>query len=387
MNEDAMKVLGQEKKRRSAHPYWIWESVQMIPDLLDSCFDAGVEEQINHVLDQFQKRKINHIYLLGRGSSYFLTLALRYLFCETTDIPVSCVVTNVFESYPPRNLDQHSAVFIHSTSGKSEGDKQVVEFAQKFGAYVIGVTDIPDSTLAEAVDDVIIGPGGAKVELPATRTFATALMRMTMFILALAKRQGHDEQAQEYQKALVLLPDMLREIMIEIEKNADSYVDVLKTCSAFQVIGFGPNLATADETALALSQCGGIPAMSFEMENFIHGPLQTLTKNMGVVAFAPAGQLQDRMLRTVMAAKTIGAKTIILAPDNCENIPYADILIRLPKNIPDLLSPIVYMVPMWQIAYRLALLGNGGHPDRLAMDKPEFIKAFEYLMNKDKWVA
>jgi glucosamine 6-phosphate synthetase-like amidotransferase/phosphosugar isomerase protein len=120
--------------------------------------------------------------------------------------------------------------------------------------------------------------------------------------------------------------------------------------------------------------------MSYEMENFIHGPIQALTKNTGVVGVASGGPLQDRMLRTMMAAKTIGAKTMVFAPEGSEDMPYADVKVLIPNRIPDLLSPIVYMVPLWQTAYRFALIGKGGYPDRLMMDKPEFKKVFEYLM-------
>jgi hypothetical protein len=41
-------------------------------------------------------------------------------------------------------------------------------------------------------------------------------------------------------------------------------------------------------------------------------------------------------------------------------------------------------MPLWQLAYRFALLGKGSHPDRLSMDNPEFKKAMGLLMTGDK---
>lgn len=108
---------------------------------------------------------------------------------------------------------------------------------------------------------------------------------------------------------------------------------------------------------------------------------------MGVVTFAPDGPLQDRALRAVMAAKKIGATTLVVAPSSIKKIPYADKVITMPEDIPDDLSPIMYMVPMWQMAYELGQLGRGGHPDRLSMDKEEFKAGMNYLMKQDKWVA
>jgi glucosamine 6-phosphate synthetase-like amidotransferase/phosphosugar isomerase protein len=210
---------------------------------------------------------------------------------------------------------------------------------------------------------------------------------MSLLAIAIAKKCGNSTEAEKLENKLIDIPDLLREFIPEYEKDVPRYVEILKDCSAFFVVGYGPNIATVDEGALALAQCAGVPGISYEMENFIHGPIQALTKDMGVVGVAPGGPLQDRMLRMMMAAKRIGAKTMVLAPEGSEDMPYADVKVLIPNMLPDLLSPIVYIVPLWQTAYQFALLGKGGHPDRLMMDKPEFEKAFEYLMQKDKWVS
>lgn len=387
MNEEMLKTLSDEEKRRKQHPYWIYESIQMIPEMLSGCLERGVKKQIDHVLDQLLERNIQKIIFTGRGSSFFLTLSLNYIFNDLTKTPTHSCLTNLLEIYHLQDLDARTAVFVHSTSGKSEGDKKVVGQAQAQGVYTIGVTDIPTSTLANTADDVIVGPGGAKVELPATRTYATALFRMSLLAIELAKRQGNDEGAEQYEKFLVKIPDLLKKSMPVWEKRATEIISKIETCTAFFVLGYGPNLSTADETALAFGQCGGIPTMPFELENFIHGPIQFLTKEMGVIAIANEGPLQDRMLRAAMAAKTIGANTFIITPESLGQLPYADAQLNIPDGIPEALSPIMTMVPMWQTAYELGRLERGGHPDRLSMDKEEFMAGMKYLMSQDKWVA
>lgn len=387
MNEEMLKTLTDEEKRRKKHPYWIYESIQMIPELLSGCLDKGVRDQISHVVDQFGERKIQKIIFTGRGSSFFLTLSLNYIFNELTKTPTRSYLTNLLEIYHLKDLDPGTAVFVHSTSGKSEGDKKVVERAKAQGAYTIGVTDIPNSTLAKTADAVIIGPGGAKVELPATRTYATALFRMSLFAIELAKQQGNGREAERYEKCLEQMPDLLKHWMPVWEKQAPEMVAKVEPCTAFFVLGYGPGISTADETALAFGQCGGVPTMPFELENFIHGPIQFLSKDMGVIAIAHEGPLQDRMLRAAMAAKTIGATTFIITPESLGHIPYADAQLHIPDGIPEALSPMMSMIPMWQTAYELGMLGRGGHPDRLSMDKEEFMSGMKYLMSQDKWVA
>lgn len=386
MNEDALKALSEEEKHRKSHPYWIWESVQSIPAMLSQCLEKEVTDQIDKVVRVCLEKKVDKIYLLGRGSSYFLTLANRYLMEELTGVHTVCAVTNVFESYPPHGQEPHSVAFFHSHSGKSEGDPAVVEMTKKLGMYTVGITDIAGSDLARAVDDCIIGPGGPKIDLPATRTYATAMFRMMLFTVVLGEALGNKTGAQKYRDALSRLPEQVKKFMTAYEPIAKQNVEKMKDCKSFLLVGYGPNVATADEGSMAFLQSAGVPSLSFELENFIHGPMQALTKEMGVIAIAPSsGPLQDRMLRVIKAVKIIGSKTILLAPQGATNLPDVDILISMPDGIPDLISAVAYMVPLWQTAYHFSLLGRGGHPDRLSMDKPEFKEAFSCLAVKAQW--
>jgi len=386
MNEDMIKTLNEEQKHRTEDPYWVWESIQSIPELLSRCLEEQVTGQIDRVVKKCLDRDVNKMIFLGRGSSYFAALAVKPFFEKQTRIPASCYVTNVFESYPYEKVDARTAVFFLSHSGKSEGDLRVVDFAKALGAYTVGITDIPESGLGQAVDALIVGPGGTKVELPATRTFAVAVFRMLQFSLALGKATGSAQDAQEYTAAIEKLPAQTREFIDKFESSAAAVVEEIKGCQSLIVVGYGPNYPIAEEAAMALNQSAGIPSQCYELENYIHGPIQALTKEMAVIAIAPPGMLQERMLRLTMAARVIGAKTVLLAPDGSP-LPEVDAWVEMPRDLPELLTPVLYMVPLWQIGYHFGLLGNGGHPDRLSMDKPEFKEGMSYIMKKDKWVT
>jgi len=288
--------------------------------------------------------------------------------------------------YPPNDLDEKSAVFIMSASGKSEGDLAVMEFANGRGAYTVAVTDVAGSPLAGAVENVLLGPGGAKRELPATRSYATALFRMTMLVVELGSRAEKETGISEYVEAVGSLPRIARELMDTYETQAASVAEQLQDCRAFYVLAYGPNYANAEEFAMALNQSTGIPSIAYEMENFIHGPMQALTADEGVFLLAPDGAAQDRMLRLVQAVNTIGAKTVLLGTDEARRKAGADVFIEMPAGLPEGITPVLYMLPLWQTAYALGQLKNYIHPDRLSMTKPEFVEAFSKLMSKDKWV-
>ncbi len=374
------------KRKRTEHPYWVWESIQSIPKMLGACYTPDIQKDIQQITDECQKRSINRLVFLGRGSSYYAGLSVKFFFEKITHLPVSCYVTNIYDAYPYEKCDSKTAVFFLSHSGKSEGDRQIVHNVKSKGAFTIGVTDIQDSNLAKSVDQLLLGPGGAKIEHPATRTYATAIFRMMLLALSLSKISDHDDQTAIYNDNLRALPEQMAAFIPDFEKKAPGVVEILNDCKNIIIIGFGPNLANTEEAAMALNQSSGIPTLSYELENYIHGPIQALTENAGVICIAPPGKLQRRMFGLISAARVIGAKTILLVPENCDT-PEVDYLINLPSGIPELLSPVAYMIPLWQIGYHLGLLGNGTHPDRLSMDKPKFQEALTYIMKEDKWLT
>lgn len=387
MNEDMIKTLKESEKHRTKHPYWVWESVNQIPDVLTACLEEPTTADINALVDEFIHRDIQKIFLLGRGSSYFLTLSVKYLFDHLLNCQISCEVTNVFEAYNLDSVDSQTAVFFHSHSGKSEGDLKVVSAVKRRGALTVGVTDNLTSPLAKEVDNVLFGPGGSKVELPATRTYASAMFRMMRFATALGEKIGDKAESGRYLKALTKIPDLLKIFIPLFDPKAEEIAKEAIKSKSFVFVGFGPNLSTADESAMAFSQATGLPSLAYEMENYIHGPMQALTHDQCVVVIAPEGDLQGRVLRLAQASGIIGASTLVLAPANVKEQVNVNMFVEMPADIPEIISPIIYMVPLWQIGYRLSLFGKGGHPDRLSMDKDAFKEGFSFLMKKDKWVT
>ncbi len=383
MNDEAMKNM-KNAQRRDQHPFWIWESIMNTPGILEECLQGSTYEQVKKVAEKCQQKKIDKVFLLGTGSSYFATIAEKPAFETFAGKLCSTYLTTEFCEKLPINLDQYSAVFFHSHSGGTKGDPETVQKAREMGAYTVAITDIEDSNLAKSAEDRIIGPGGSKVELPATRTYSAAIFRMIQLAIELGKTSPHKEKALKAEEYLKKVPGILKEVAEKYAKLAPSIVEQLKDCRSFFVIGSVSNYATADEAALGLSQSSGCPAQAFQLENFLHGPIQTLRPEMGVILIAPASPFQERMLKTAQACKIIGAKVALLYPEDLGQINDYDVCMDFPGGIPELISPLIYMTPLWQVAYYFSLLGKGCHTDRLSMDKPEFKEAFAIIMSGDR---
>lgn len=368
---------------RTEHPYWIWESIMETPEYLRAYLKPAFQKKVAALADRILAFDPHQIVICGTGSSYFVALAEAVALDQILGMPVHTHVTTEMSAYPPSALGPHTLCLFNSHSGETIGDPEAVALAKEKGALTVGVTDIPDSTLAQSVDAPFIGEGGSKHELPATRTYAEAYFRVLLLGLEMAKILGKEDLAEEYGEALQKIPDQLETLLTRFEEKAQNYVEELASCSSFFVVGSGANVATAYEGALGLSQSKEVPATAFPTENFLHGPIQTLTEDVCVVVIAALGPLQNRLFQTGKAVKIIGSKVLLLQPEDLPTQPFADFTILCPSDIPDLLTPLVYISPLWQVGYFISL-SRGANPDPLSMDKEAFQEAMAYLMKGDE---
>jgi glucosamine--fructose-6-phosphate aminotransferase (isomerizing) len=370
-------------QRRTSHPYWLWESIMETPEVLKKYLDEDFQREVDRIAEVIHQKNPRRVFVSGTGSSNFVALAEVFAFEQIAGYPATAYVTTELSAQPPLDLDSDSLWVFNSHSGGTIGDADAIEVAKERGAFTLGITDIPDSTLAQLVDEALIGPGGPKHELPATRTYAAALFRTILLAAALAKWSGNEVKAGETLASLEKIPAIMREVIDRFEVQAPAVVEQLMDCTAFIVVGSGPNVATIHEGALGLSQSRGVPAQGFPTENWLHGPIQTLTKEMCVITIAAEGPLQTRVLHAAEAAKIIGASVVVLGPKDAIQSVSADVIFEMPDGVPEVMSPLLYIPPLWQIGYHFSL--KVGHDaDRLSMEIPEFQEAMAYLMRGDR---
>ncbi|HHH99902.1 MAG TPA: SIS domain-containing protein, partial [Thermococcus litoralis] len=129
----------------------------------------------------------------------------------------------------------------------------------------------------------------------------------------------------------------------------------------FFYIGRGISVATALEGALKLKEISYIHAEGLSAGELKHGPLALIEEGVPVVAIAPSGKTFDKMVSNIQEVNARKGLVISLG-DNEELKKVSKIFLKMPK-IDELLSPIVYIVPLQLLAYHLAVL-RGNDPDK-----------------------
>jgi len=304
---------------------------------------------------RLEGRRPRLIVLAARGTSDNAALFGRYLLEITTGIPVSLAAPSVLTLYGAQ-LDFEDALVVGiSQSGESTDTNFVLERARKLGAVTVGITNNAQSTLARLPDHLLLVRAGAEKSVAATKTYTGQLLLLYLLAQALgaAIRDGDLRRIPDWAaSALKLEP--------EIRRRAERYRFLEETV----VIGRALNYANAFEFALKLMETCQVVAERFSSADFLHGPIAMVGLAFPVFLFAPAGPTWPSLKQMLEKLRSRGAETLAITDrSNPEAPPLAERAIVVPARLPELYSPIPYIIPAQLLAALLAE-GKGLDPDR-----------------------
>lgn len=357
--------------KRTGHPYWIYETIMNCGNVLESWNHEKQQRKVEEIVDAIVERKPAHIFFAGTGSSHLAALAQSHAFSRIAGIPSSAWIASELRTYPPTYFDDKALLMLNTHSGKSPADTLLIEQAKSRGVYTIGVTDIDETPFAKSCDSLLIGRDGPKREFPSTRTYSSAMYRALLVAVAYAEKTGSIDTVEEYRDILHRLPVKMKEFLKEFDAAAKSMVQGFSDITAYFVVGSGPNLATVHEGAMGLTQGTGKPAAGYHVDEYMHGPVQSLGEEHCVVAVAPPGPFQEKIAGFARCARRIGAKVLMVAPEGGGVLKEGDVGIAMPGGIPEAITPVLYCAPFWLLGYYFSLHFDLD-PDSLSMDRENF---------------
>ena len=297
-------------------------------------------------------RDIDLIVLVARGSSDNAALFGRYLLEIKTGIPVSLSAPSVHTLYQAKLKLQHALVIGVSQSGEGEDINLVLENARQCGAYTVGITNEPTSSMTQIVDETLVMHGGREQSVAATKTFTGQMM---LFYMLAAQLGGGSpnlsyEQIPEFAaRALEQEPALLELVQ--------RYV-FMENCV---VVGRGLAYANAYELALKLMETCYVVAERFSSADFLHGPLAMVERHFPVILFAPPGVMLPGVKHLIGRLQELHADTLVITAD-LEAAAACSRAIIMPREIDEFLAPIPYMIP-GQLFAALLAEAKGLDPD------------------------
>jgi len=320
------------------------EEIRQQPEALDRTLAAELR-RIERFKVRIAKRRPRLIVLAARGTSDNAALFGRYLLETTTGIPVSLAAPAIHTLYNARIDYRDALVVAISQSGESTDTNLVLSRAREQGALTIGITNESSSSLARLAENTFLVHAGKEKSVAATKTYTGQVLMLYLLAYALGARIRIDD--------LKRLPERAH-AALGLEPSIAEISGRYRFMDHAVVVGRGLNYATAFEFALKMMETCYVVAERFSSADFLHGPIAMVDPDFPVFAFAPAGPTWASMAETLEKLEPLKAETVVFTDaGNTESL-RATRVIRLPHKIPELYTPIPYIIPAQILAACLA---------------------------------
>lgn len=352
-----------EMAERQGYPHFMLKEIYEQPQSLRNA--RRLQRQYLDLLTAFLDRG-RELYLVAAGTSYHACLAASYMFSKLARIATFPVVSSEFIENYGSSVGIDSVVLAVSQSGETYDTLKAVDHARMRAATILGITNVVGSTLTRVSRAYIVQQSGPEIGVAATKTFTSQLMVLAQLALRLARARGKisQDEADEFEAKLGEIPVLVERVLEDhggrMEALAKKYMD----SNLFLFLGRGISSATAFEGRLKLLELTYIPALAYQAGESKHGPISVVEEGVPCIFLCPRGETRKDIIGNIMEMKARGARIISLCEeDDREIINLSDDYIPMPRGIPELLSPIPYVVPLQLLAYQMAV-AKGLDPDK-----------------------
>ena len=351
-----------EMAQKQDYPHYMLKEIFEQPTSLRN--GLRLQEKYVDLLTTFLDRG-KEVFLVSAGTSQHSCIAGSYIFSKIARLTTYPVVSSEFVERYGSTVGIDSIILAVSQSGETYDTLKAVDHARMRASTVLGLTNTVGSTLTRVSRAYLIQQSGPEIGVAATKTFTSQVLVFAQLAMRLAKLRGKlsQDELDEFEDNLHRIPDLVEAVL----KNTYSKVKKIavheKNTRLFLFLGRGISSATAMEGRLKLLEITYIPSLAYPAGESKHGPISIVEKDTACVFVCPRGETHAEIIGSIMEMKARGAKIISICEEGDEGIKgLSDEFIEMPRGIPELLSPIPYIVPMQLLAYEIAVL-NGLDPD------------------------
>lgn len=299
--------------------------------------------------------RINKIFIVACGTSYYAGLVGKFIIEAIARIPVEVEYGSEFRYYDPI-IDEGTAVLAITQSGETADTLVASEQAKAKGATLWSIVNAIGSQSTRISHGIIPMQAGPEIGVASTKAFTTSIVDLFMLACVLGQMRGtlSDQQLRQYVDDLAHLPHQAGQLL-EDEALYQKLTNEFHRAQDFLFLGRGINYPIALEGALKLKEISYIHAEGYPAGEMKHGPIALIDETMPVVAIATNDALYEKMVSNMQQAKSRGGKVIAVISDSNSAIEAeADFVIRVPENNP-LLQPVLNTFPMQFLSYFIAV--------------------------------
>jgi glucosamine--fructose-6-phosphate aminotransferase (isomerizing) len=322
-------------------------------------------EEMN--LSEAQLTGIDRVTILACGTSWHSALVGKFMIEQLARVPVEVDYGSEYRYRNPIASPKTLAVVI-TQSGETADTLAALREAKKLGALSVAICNVVGSMATRETDGTVYTHAGPEIGVASTKAFTSQLVALYLLALRLGQARGtlSHEASRPHIDALLQLPVLL-ERTLSLAPQIEQIAARFRSRTDFLYLGRGIHYPIALEGALKLKEISYIHAEGYPAGEMKHGPIALIDEAMPVVAIAPHDHVFEKMIGNMQEVKARGGSVIALTTAGDTMLsgildPARDVVIEVPAS-PELLTPILMVVPLQLLAYHVAV-GRGCDVDQ-----------------------
>jgi len=319
--------------------------------------------QLNEVpISPEELRGLRRINIVASGTSRHAGMVGHYMTQELAGIPVDVDYASEFEYRNPM-IGQGELTIVITQSGETADTTAAQREARAKGSRTVAISNVPGATIAREADGALYTLAGPEISIASTKAFTAQMAVLFLFGLYLGEVRNtiSKDDLARYIAQLMDLPNLMKTVL-EADSQCEQLAAKFKSFDDFMFMGRAIHYPIAMDGALKLKEVSYVHAEGYPTGETKHGPIALIDENLPVVIIATvdrndSGSVMryEKSLGNIQGFKSQSGRVIALATEGDTEVPkLADHTVFIPQA-PELLSPILEIVPLQLFAYYMAV--------------------------------
>ena len=294
---------------------------------------------------------IDHIHFVACGTSYHASLVAKDWIEEYTTITCTAEVASEYKYKKINVLPKTLFVSISQSCETADTISSLKKALKLKYSNTLAICNVAESTLTRLSKLVFLMNAGPEISVASTKAFTSQLFTLLLLTIVISRKFGNIESrmVKDIGKINEII-DSLYKLETDIKKISTKFKNKEHTI----FLGKGTSYPIALEAALKLKEISYIHASAYHSGELKHGPLALVDKKMPVVCFLPDNHLARLVLSNLAEVEARQGQTFIFTNKKIAKKNRKVEIIKMP-DCPDLIAPILYIIPAQLLSYHVAL--------------------------------
>jgi glucosamine--fructose-6-phosphate aminotransferase (isomerizing) len=247
-------------------------------------------------------------------------------------------------------------VFVLSQSGETADTLGALREAKRKGHPTLAIVNTVGSTIAREANGGIYLHAGPEVGVASTKAFTAQVAVLTLLALYLGRiRHLSSVEGLALVDAIEAIPATMAR-MLDDDGPIEQAAEHLASARGALYLGRDLHYPVALEGALKLKEISYIHAEGYPTAEMKHGPIALIDRDTPSIFVAPRGPLHAKTLGNVEEVRARHGPIIAVGTEGDDELAaLADVFLPIPDT-PEVVQPLVAVVPLQLLAYRVACL-------------------------------